>query len=64
PAARAKCYQEIHRLIYDDQPVTFLYHQPSLYAVSHRLEGIQFSARSGPYLFHPGLRTWWVPSHD
>lgn len=61
PGKRAKCYQEIHRLIYEDQPMTFLYHAPSLYAVSHRLEGIQFSARMGPYLFYPGVRTWWVP---
>lgn len=60
PAARARCYQEIHRLIYDDQPMTFLFHPPSLWAISKRLRGVEFSIR-GPFLFHPGIHDWWVP---
>lgn len=60
PAARARCYQEIHRLIYDDQPMTFLFHPPSLWAISKRLRGVEFSIR-GPFLFHPGIQDWWVP---
>ncbi|UCF34759.1 MAG: protein kinase [Phycisphaerales bacterium] len=58
---REACYRKIHKLIYDDQPMTFLYHKPSLWAVNKRLLGVEFSGR-GPYLFYPGVRQWWVPS--
>ncbi|MBK8268735.1 MAG: hypothetical protein IPK83_10705 [Planctomycetes bacterium] len=57
---RAKCYQRIHRIIYEDQPCTFLFHEPALYAVSKRVEGIEFCDRTGPFLFYPGLRKWWA----
>ena len=60
PQERAACYQRIHKLIYEDQPTTFLYHRPSLWAMSKRLRGVAFSVR-GPFLFHPGIRQWWVP---
>ncbi|MCZ6698561.1 MAG: hypothetical protein O7D94_06500, partial [Planctomycetota bacterium] len=56
---REACYREIHSLIYDDQPSTFLYHRQSLWAISKRLRGVALSVR-GPYLFDPGVRNWWV----
>jgi len=58
---RAAIFREIHRLIYADQPRTFLYHEPALWAVSHRLSGVTFSSR-GPYYFQPGVSGWWVPA--
>lgn len=57
---RAAVFQRLHRLIYQDQPMTFLYQKPSLWAVSNRLRGVSFSVR-GPFLFHPGILRWWVP---
>ena len=60
PQERAACFRKIHRLIYEEQAVTFLYHTPSLWAINKRLSGVGFSIR-GPFLFYPGIRQWWVP---
>jgi len=62
-AKRKKIYQEIHKLIYDDQPYTFIYYRPSLYAVEKRIRGIQTSPR-GIFNFDPSVRAWWTKSGE
>lgn len=57
------CYREIHRIVYEDQPYTFLWHRPSLWAVDHRLRGVQVGDR-GLVGFHPGPRAWWLATGD
>jgi len=59
PDTRREMYRRLHEIIFDEQPWAFLYHKPSLWAVSRRLRGVEFSLR-GPYLFAPGVRNWWV----
>lgn len=61
--ARARVYRDIHKIIYEDQPAAFLFHNPYLFAVSHRVEGVEFGDRNGPFLFHPGFGTWWVKAN-
>lgn len=58
PEKRAAIYQELHRVIYEDQPYTFLYHQNAYYAFSKQLRGYVFSPR-GPYHYAPGFGSLW-----
>lgn len=59
-AERQRCYREIHKLIYDDQPFTFVSVSPSLWALNKNLRGVEFGPR-GAFYWHPGPRNWWVP---
>ena len=52
--------KEIDRIVFEEQPMTFILHPPVPYAFSNRLRGVKFSAR-GPFLFSPGVEGWWVP---
>lgn len=56
---RSAIFREIHEILYADQPRTYLYHEPALWAVSRRLSGVVFSSR-GPYYIQPGVADWWV----
>lgn len=58
-AKRAKIYQEIHKLIYEDQPYTFIAYRPSLFAINKRIQGVQTSPR-GIFDFDPGYTKWWT----
>ena len=63
PVLQRTCYQNIEKLIYQDQPVTFLWEAPELLAVNKRLRGL----RAGPRGFtgsYPGARTWWLPAAE
>jgi peptide/nickel transport system substrate-binding protein len=60
---RRDCYREIQRLIYQDQPYTFLWNRASLWAFSKRLRGVRLSPR-GIGNFYPGVLDWWVPAGD
>lgn len=59
PQKRAEIYQRIHKLIYDDQPYTFVVNRATLSAFNKRLRGVQFSPR-GIYNFDPSYNAWWV----
>jgi peptide/nickel transport system substrate-binding protein len=54
PARRAEIYRQIHRMLYEDQPYTWLYFRPAMYAFNKKLRGYTFSPR-GPYHFGPGF---------
>lgn len=58
--ARAKIYQEIHKILYEDQPYTWMSNAPILAAFNKRIRGVQFSPR-GIYNFDPSFDAWWVP---
>jgi peptide/nickel transport system substrate-binding protein len=51
---RAAIYSEIDRLIWDDQPYTWLFNRNSLIAFNKSLRGYNFSP-TGPFLFSPGI---------
>jgi len=57
---RKKIYQEIGRILYEDQPYTWLWNEPILAAFNKRIRGVQFSPR-GIYNFNPSFYDWWVP---
>lgn len=56
---RAEIYQEIHKILYEDQPYTWIVNPPILAAFNKRIQGVQFSPR-GIYGFDPGVTGWWV----
>ncbi|MCK5564079.1 MAG: peptide ABC transporter substrate-binding protein [Planctomycetes bacterium] len=57
---RTKIYQEIHKILYEDQPYTWVFNAPILSAINNRIQGIQFSPR-GIFGFDPSFYGWWVP---
>ena len=58
---RQEIYHQIHRLMYEDQPFTWLYFRNSYYAFSKDLRGYVFSPR-GPYSYAPGFDSLWKHS--
>ncbi|HPF39791.1 MAG TPA: ABC transporter substrate-binding protein [Phycisphaerae bacterium] len=56
---RITIFRRMRQILYDEQPRTYLYHEPELWGVSHRLSGVVFSNR-GPYYFQPGVIQWWA----
>jgi peptide/nickel transport system substrate-binding protein len=51
---RAEIYGKIHMVLWDDQPVTWLFYRNAFYAYNKSLRGYNFSPR-GPYSFGPGF---------
>ncbi len=56
---RKKIYQKIDKILYDDQPYTWIIDAPILAAFNKRIHGVQFSPR-GIYNFDPSFDAWWV----
>jgi serine/threonine protein kinase len=59
PSHQAEVYRRLHKVLYEDQPVMFLYHRPDLWAKSWSLRNVLFSQK-GPFQFRPGALDWWV----
>jgi peptide/nickel transport system substrate-binding protein len=58
---RAEIYGKIHRIMWEEQPYTWLYCRNSLYGFNKRLRGYVFSPR-GPYNYSPGVENIWKPA--
>ena len=58
---RRAYYQEIHALIYDDQPYTFLFNRGTFWGLNERIRGVQASPR-GIFNFTPAEQAWWTPA--
>lgn len=54
PAARQPIYRELHRLLYEEQPYTWLYVRPRLELISRRIHGVRQS------LMWWQFEDWWV----
>lgn len=63
PEKRKLIYREIGKLIYDDQPYTFLWSRPTLWAFNKRIRGVTYSPR-GVWNFDPSVLGWWVEKKD
>ncbi|HEV8002134.1 MAG TPA: peptide-binding protein [Planctomycetaceae bacterium] len=57
---RAEIYGQIQRLLWEDQPYTWLFYRNSLYAFGKKVRGYVFSPR-GPFNYSPGMDTIWKP---
>jgi len=60
---RAAIYHEVHRLIAEDQPYTFINAVPEKRPIARKIQGIQISPL-GPYDFWPGANYWWIDETD
>lgn len=60
---RQAIYREIGKLIYEDQPYTFLWSRPTLWGFHKRIRGVTFSPR-GVWNFDPSVMGWWVAKKD
>ena len=61
PDKRKKIYQEIQIILWQDQPYTWIAHEPLLVLIHPRIRGVQVSP-TGLFNFTPGIESWWVPS--
>lgn len=57
PGARREIYRRLHRILYEDQPVCFLYVSDALPALHRRFEGVELS----PFIGLTDLIRWFVP---
>ena len=62
-AKRAEIYGEMHSLIYEDQPYTFLFNRPIIWGIHERIHGVTSSPR-GVFSFTPSVDAWWVRPAD
>lgn len=60
-AKRIALFQEIGKLIYEDQPYIFINNPPLLFGINKRIQGITVGPR-GLYGFDPSWRAWWTPA--
>lgn len=58
---RAKIYSEIHQILWEDQPYTWLFYRNSFYAFNKKLRGYNFSPR-GPFNYAPGFGSIYAAS--
>lgn len=58
-AKRAEVYAKIHLLLWEDQPMTWLYNRNAFYGFNKRLRGYTYSPR-GPYTYGPGIESIWM----
>ncbi|HET6349215.1 MAG TPA: peptide-binding protein [Candidatus Krumholzibacteria bacterium] len=56
---RAAIYHEVHRLIAEDQPYTFINAVPDKRPIARKIQGVKISPM-GPYDFWPGADYWWI----
>ena len=56
---RRDMYREIQKIIYDEQPYTFIWNRPTTWAFNNRIRGVTFSPR-GVWNFDPSYMGWWV----
>jgi peptide/nickel transport system substrate-binding protein len=60
---RKRYYQEIQKIVYDEQPYTFLWNSPALWGFSKRIRGVTYSPR-GVWNFDPSFMAWWVTKSE
>lgn len=56
---RAAIYHDMHRLIHEDQPYTFINTVPEKRPIHKRIKGVVISP-DGPFNFYPGASYWYI----
>ncbi|MCA9238697.1 MAG: peptide ABC transporter substrate-binding protein [Planctomycetales bacterium] len=60
---RAKIYGQIHKLMWEDQPYTWLLFRNSFYGFNKKLRGYNFCPRD-PFSFSPGVSSIYQPAKE
>jgi peptide/nickel transport system substrate-binding protein len=58
-AKRQVIYHQVHRLIHEDQPYTFVNSVPEKRPLNKRIGNVVMSP-DGPFDFHPGAAYWYI----
>lgn len=58
---RQKLLWQLHALLAEDQPLTFLFTPMTTVAVSNRLQAVEASPGYGLFIWYPGPLDWWIP---
>jgi len=65
---RTAIYRQLHALLADDQPYTWVVNVSVKWALNKHLRGVQESKGWGLFNWYPGPLTWWIPrdqrTHD
>jgi peptide/nickel transport system substrate-binding protein len=61
--SRNRVYGEIHKVLWADQPYTWLIYRNDFYGFNKRLRGYNFSPR-GPYGYSPGVYSIYMPANE
>ena len=62
PQRRKVILRKIHKIIYDDQPYTYLVVPNNLAALKNKFQNVELSQKGyGLFTFYPALLNWWVP---
>jgi peptide/nickel transport system substrate-binding protein len=60
---RAEIYHQVHRLIHEDQPYTFINTVPEKRPINKRIKNVVISA-DGPFSFYPGNTYWYIDNNQ
>ncbi|MBW3566273.1 MAG: hypothetical protein KY459_16320 [Acidobacteria bacterium] len=60
PAKREAIYRELHAVLSEDQPYTWVVQEAKKWAVNRRIHGVRMARGIGPFLWYPGMRGWWI----
>ncbi|NMC00377.1 MAG: hypothetical protein GYA35_08880 [Thermoanaerobaculaceae bacterium] len=62
PEKRAQILRKIHKIVYEDQPYTYLVVPKNLVAINKRFQNVEYSQKGyGLFTFYPALLKWWCP---
>ncbi|MCH7549218.1 MAG: hypothetical protein IH969_06765 [Candidatus Krumholzibacteriota bacterium] len=56
---RKEIYHEVHRIMHDDPPYTFVNAVPEKRPISRRIKNVVISP-NGPFDFYPGASYWYI----
>jgi len=56
---RAAIYHQVHRILHEEQPYTFVNAVPEKRPIARKIHGVTLSPM-GPYDFWPGASYWWI----
>lgn len=57
---RKELYAQIHQLLADDQPFTWIVQVSAKWGFNRRVRGVETSRGLGLYLWYPGELAWWI----
>lgn len=59
---RKELYQQLHQVLFDDQPYTWVVQASAKWGINKRVRGVDASPGFGLYLWYPGELGWWIAS--
>ncbi len=61
PKTRIQIYQQLHEVLAEDQPYTWIVQESKKWAVNKRIRDVEVARGIGLFLWYPDSRAWWIP---